>query len=247
MNLPQLDPLTIATFSIAATTLILAFVTVFQDWLKSWVWHPKLKVSAKTAPPDCIALPMIRRTLQSPWPGSTVIQASGPISEEKANCIFFRIFIENTGHEPARNVEVYAKQLLRQQADKSWALAPSFPPMNLKWSWFDLMIHYPIINPRTGRHCDIGHIIEPSSRERFEGEENPDLHLTQDQVCLAFELVLKPNNRSYIVQPGNYRLIIDVGAQNSRPKEVTVQIYVQGRWYNEEPKMLSDGVVIQVL
>jgi hypothetical protein len=118
--------------------------------------------------------------------------------------------------------------------------------MNLKWSWFGPMVHYPIINPGTGRHCDIGHIIEPSSRSRFADEENPNLPLEPDRVRLAFELIFKPNNRSYIVESGNYRLIIDVGAQNARPKEFTVEINLDGHWYSEEARMLSDGVGIQV-
>src|SRR5262245_28875697 len=119
MPLCQLDPLTIATLSIAATTLILAFVTVFQDWLRSWVWHPELKASAKTAPPDCIAIPMIRRRpqLASFTATATTCPVSGPIFEEMVDYFFFRVLIENTGREPARNVEVYAKQLFRQLAD----------------------------------------------------------------------------------------------------------------------------------
>jgi hypothetical protein len=111
------DPLTLATLSIALATLILAIVTVFQDWLKSWVWHPALRASARTAPPDCIVLPMIRLTHQTIFPGSTgstVIDPTSPIIEETANYFFFRVLIENTGSEPARNVEVYAKQLLRR-------------------------------------------------------------------------------------------------------------------------------------
>lgn len=245
----MLVPLTIATLSIAATTLILAFVTVFQDWLRSWVWHPELKASAKTAPPDCIAIPMIRGTLQpAPFTATaTVGQVSGQIIEERVDYFFFRVLIENTGREPARNVEVYAKQLFRQQADGSWAEVTTFPPMNLKWSWFDPMVHYHIINPHTGRHCDIGHIMEPSTRQRFADEQNPNLYLEPEQVCLAFELIFTPNNRTYIVEPGHYRLVIDVVAENARPKQFTGQIYVQGRWYSDETKMLSDGVGIRVL
>lgn len=228
--------LTIATLSIAVTTFILAVVTVFQDWLRSLIWHPNLEISATTGPPDCISVPAIRLTQQP----------NQQTQEERADAIFLRVFIANSGREAARAVEVYAKELVREQAAGSWTLVKTFPPMNLRWTWFPTGTHLPFMNPGTGRHCDIAHIIDPSHRASF-GEENPILHLTPQQVSLAFDVVAPPNNRAHIVQPGKYRLLIEVSAENATPARRLVEVTVRGPWYSQEETMLSDGVGIAVL
>src|SRR5260370_38087798 len=120
----QIDPqsaLTIGTWAIAIATFILAIVTVSQDWLRSWIWHPILNVTARTSPPDCISIPMIRALLG-----------------DSADSIYLRVFVENCGNEAARNVEVYAQELTREQTDGSWAPVKTFPSMNLHWTWHHL-------------------------------------------------------------------------------------------------------------
>jgi hypothetical protein len=117
--------------------------------------------------------------------------------------------------------------------------------MNLRWAWLSDNIYLPYINPRTGRHCNIGHIIDPTKRAAF-GEENPDLNLTQDQVSLAIELIARPNSRAHIVSPGKYRLLIEVAAENAQPVQRNIEVIVRGKWYSQEEKMWSDGVGIAV-
>jgi hypothetical protein len=123
--------------------------------------------------------------------------------------------------------------------------------MNLKWSSihelpFGATPYLPFINPCTGRHCDIGHIIDPGFRRRF-GQENPVLELPLEQVSLAFDLIAPPNSRTHIVPPGKYRLFIEVAAENAQPVERYVEVTVIGPWYSQEEKMLRDGVGIAVL
>lgn len=46
----------VADWLVALGTVVLALVAVFQDSIRSWVYHPKLQVSIKTEPPDCVSV-----------------------------------------------------------------------------------------------------------------------------------------------------------------------------------------------
>jgi len=49
-----------------------------------------------------------------------------------------------------------------------------FLPLNLRWSHFGNLF-FPGIPPGVYKHSDFGHIIEPSLRRQFPGEEHPRL------------------------------------------------------------------------
>lgn len=44
----------IATSVLATGTIILAAVAIFQDTIRGWVYHPTLRATIKTGPPDCV-------------------------------------------------------------------------------------------------------------------------------------------------------------------------------------------------
>jgi hypothetical protein len=85
------------------------------------------------------------------------------------NSVYLQLWIKNLGNATARNVEVYAQELRRQRADRSWEPVRAFPPMNLKWANLGY-IYFPIIVPEMRKHCDIGHIIDPARRQRMPQE-----------------------------------------------------------------------------
>jgi hypothetical protein len=64
-----------------------------------------------------------------------------------------------------------------------------------------------------GKHCDLGHITDPSVRARA-GEENPNLKLLTSQTSLAFDVMVSPNNKGHIIGPGLYQLDILIAAEN---------------------------------
>src|SRR5260370_35725014 len=110
--------------------------------------------------------------------------------------------------------------------------------MNLIWSNFPFGgLFLPRIAAHTGKHCDIGHIIEPAKRSIM-GEENARLGLKPDEASLTFDLIAKLNNQNHIVGPGTYQLDIGVAADNARPLRRRVEIKVTGKWYPEEARML---------
>jgi hypothetical protein len=210
----------------AGGTLVLAAVAVFQETIRSWFYHPRFRVSIKTEPPDCVAVPFIQN-------GTFV-----------ADLIYLRLWVENCGNAPARNVEVYARILKRQRIDGTWEKVNLFPPMNLKWANIG-NIFFPRISPEMGKHCDIGHIVDPSRRHLL-NEDSPKLDLTDLQTSLAFDLMVAPNHKGHIIGPGNYQLQIIVAAENARPTKKTILIILQGTWYANETKMLQDGVGLSI-
>jgi len=212
---------------VAFGTLVLAAVAVFQDTIRGWFYCPRFRVSSKTEPPDCVAVPF---------------KANGAFV---ADSIYLGLLVENVGNVTAREVEVYANSLQRQRADGGWDKVPTFPPMNLKWAHLNTM-YFRSIAPGTGKRCNIGHIVDPSCRERL-NEDVPRLNLTNQQTSLAFEVVAVPYHKGHIVGPGVYRLEILVAAENTRPVCRTVEILVRGEWYADETKMLRDGVGIRLL
>jgi hypothetical protein len=113
--------------------------------------------------------------------------------------------------------------------------------MNLKWANLDGSIYCPLIVPEMGKHCDLGHIVDPA-RRALVSEEAPRLSLTAQQTSLAFDLMVAPNHKGHIVGPGEYRLDVLVAAENVRPIKRTITISVRGRWYSDEARMLRDSV-----
>lgn len=220
-------PATIADWLVAAGTLILALVAIFQDTIRSWFYSPQFRFSVRTGPPDCVAVPF-----------------SAPDGSVVADAIYLRIWVENIGNATARNVEVYATELRRRRADKTWERVGAFPPMNLKWANLGTL-YFPSISAGMGKHCDLAHIADPERRHLLH-EDAPALSLTNAQSSLAFDLIALPNHRGHIVGPGEYQLDILVAAENVPPKKGLVSITVRGPWFGDEATMFRDGVGVAV-
>jgi hypothetical protein len=217
----------VADWLVAAGTLILAAVAIFQETIRGFFYRPAFQVFIKTEPPDCAAVPFTNRD-----------------GEFVADSVYLRLWVENIGKATAKNAEVYAKELSRQRADGSWERVGAFPPMNLRWANIGV-IYFPSIAPEMGKHCDVGHIVDPARRHLLH-EDAPKLDLTSQQTSLAFDLMVAPNNRGHIIGPGEYRLDIHVAAENVRPLKRTIAISLRGTWDADETRMLRDGVGVTV-
>lgn len=219
---------TVADWLVAAGTLVVATVAVFQETIRGWFYRPAFQVSVRTEPPDCVAVSF---TAQD---GTRV-----------ANSVYLRLWVENVGNATAKNAEVYAKELRRQRADGTWELVGAFPPMNLRWANVG-SIYFPSIASEMGKHCDLGHVVDPQQRHLLH-EDNPSLALTNQQASLAFDLMVAPNHRGHIIGPGEYQLDILVAAENAHPIKRTVAISLRGTWDTDEARMLRDGIGIRVM
>jgi hypothetical protein len=218
---------TVADWLVGLGTLVLAAVAVFQETIRGWFYHPSFHVSIKTEPPDCNAVPFTKHD------GTFV-----------ADSIHLRLWVENIGNATAKNAEVYAKELRRQRVDGTWERVGAFPPMNLKWANVGT-IYFPSIAPEMGKHCGVGHIVDPARRNLL-GEDAPRLTLTNQQTSLAFDLMAAPNHRGHIIGPGEYQLEILVAAENVHPIKRTITISLTGTWDADETRMLRDGVGVSI-
>jgi hypothetical protein len=218
-----------ANWLVALGTLVLAAVAVFQRTIVGWFYRPLLTVRIRSTPPDCHAVPWVNRTT-----GAFV-----------ANVIYLRIWVENTGNTPARSVEVYARELRMRRADGQWEVVRDFLPMNLAWSHIG-GLSFPLVVNEMGKHCDLGHIVDPAQRALTD-DENPRLGLSPQECSLAFDLVAHSTHKGHVVGPGEYQLDIIVAAENARPLTRTVEITLRGPWYPDESRMLRDGVGVSIL
>ena len=217
----------VAIWLAALGTLVLAAVAIFQETIRGWFYRPNFRLSIKTAPPDCVAVPLTE-------PDGTFLSDS----------IYLRLWVENVGNVTAKNTEVYAKELRRKGADGKWERVRVFPPMNLKWANSG-GTYFPIIAPEMGKHCDVGHIIDPAHRQQL-NEDAPRLNLSNQLTSLAFDLVVIPNHKGHIIGPGEYQLDIVVAAENARPIKRVIVISLAGTWDPDETRMLHDGVGLSV-
>jgi hypothetical protein len=213
----------VSAWLVALGTIVLAAVGVFQETIRGRFYRPVFRVSMRTAPPDCVAVPF------NQLDGTFV-----------ADSIYLKLWIENTGNATAKNAEVYASELRKQRQDGTWERVDAFPPMNLKWAHIGKM-YFPTIAPEMGKHCDVGHITDPVRRHLLK-EDAPRLGLSNQQTSLAFDVIAPPNNKGHIIGPGEYQLDVLVAAANVRPLRRVIRITLRGTWYTDETKMLRDGV-----
>lgn len=207
-------------------------VAIFQDKIRSWVTRPKLNVSIKLGPPDCHSIPLVRTDLKT---GETLLEAP---------CYYLRLRVDNSGNQKAESVEVFAAELLKCQADGQFKEVESFLPMNLRWAHYREII-FPAIVPGVYKHCDLGHIIDPQLRSGFPPEDKSWENVPPEKTVLSLDTAVKPNTRSYLIPPGKYHLVLLVAAANAKPIKKTLEITLTGDWYEDEKRMLGEGIGIR--
>jgi len=215
---------TVADWVVGVGTLALAALAIWGETIRGLIYRPEFTVSCTGEPPDCISIP--------------IADGAGNVISDS---IYLRILVANVGRAAANTVEVYARRLRVQRANGTWMPVSNFPHMNLKWANTGAV--YNRLVPGMAKHCDVAHITDPPNRPQLR-ENAPQLN--PQQTALVFELMVRPNNRTHIVGPGQYQLDIQVAAKNARPVERTLEISLTGTWYPNEAQMLSSGIGISV-
>lgn len=159
---------------------------------------------------------------------------------------------------------MYAKHLLKEHKDGTLRPVLGFTPMYLRWahSCPGSPEISATINPRMGRHCDIGRILDPVEAEWIgdyipdEAKDAPDpldiVALTKRKVgyketVLHLETEIEPASRGNLVPPGMYQLHLRIGAANAKTIEKRLAVNLTGDWFNEREEMLTKGIVIREL
>ena len=199
---------------------------------------PKLELRTRVAPPDCH-----RTTWRITEPDYDPNTGEHFTRTTEFPCYYFRVSIANTGNTEAREVEVFASSLGRKRADGNFEEVPRFTPMNLVWAHVgrpDLSI----LSPHIPKMCDLAHLFQPEHRRRF-GHDLPGV--ADNQAILALDLQVEPNNKGHLVEPGIYHLALVVAAANTSPQKYTPEINFAGDWFDDETKMLRDGLGIRLV
>lgn len=220
-----------AVWTGSIATLLAIVVALFKEQLVRIWRRPKLEARVRLSAPDCHKTEM---TLINKETGALI---------ERADCYYFRLWVENTGNQRAEKVQVFLSKLFRRHADGSFVEDKSFLPMNLRWSHSQLSplgreIFAEGISPKMGKHCDLGHIIDPSKRVAFGINLS---NIAAGKTILELDLEVAPNTLTHLLSPAVYRLEMKLAAANLEPETKTIEINHTGDWYSEETKMFSDG------
>jgi hypothetical protein len=229
----------IGTIGAVVVALVIA---IFQDKLRRLYSRPILEVRATTKLPDCVKIPYIQNQF-------LLNQQTPEIKKCETTSYYLRVLVENNGNQTARNVEVYAKRLMRhRKSDNHWEEVPEFPPMNLVWSNSppEQNMYLRFLPPGMSKHCDIGHILDPDGRKHFEGDDNPVLDLGAGEVSLTFDLIQKPLHKGHVVKQATYSLEIVVAADNVEAITRKIEIFFDGKWHPDLATMLRDHVGIGI-
>jgi len=222
----------------AFATLCAVIVALFKEKLLRR-WHrAKLSVRILLEPPD---------SFKEIW-RYKVISPDGSTQANQTNRYIFRLWVTNKGSfDRAENVQVFANSLEKLSADsKTYISVTEFLPMNLVWSHTDGRTFLEAISANgMGRHCDLGHILNPVAYQDINEMEKPKV--LSGKAVFMLDVEFKHFNKSYLLEPGTYRLHIIIVGQNASPESKIVEISFTGDWYEDQNKMFCDGVRINIL
>lgn len=216
----------VGTLALASATLVLALVAVFQDRIRSWLSRPSLEMTVRTGPPDCVKIPLTYSMTDR---------------RQQTDCYYFRVLVTNTGNEAAQMVEVFVAGVHKQDDTGSFQPLKSFLPLNLTWANYGQPF-FPRISRGLPKHCDVAHIVHPASRRYLAAEDNRRLGVGPNQTLLSLDLIVKPNTLSHLLSAATYRVDLIVGAPNAASKTRCLEIVHSGQWFDDEDRMLREGV-----
>jgi hypothetical protein len=230
---------TVGQWASAGATLLVVLVALFKDAVSRWWRSPQLELSAILEPPHCQIMP-VRYEVQGVAP--TFVQT---------NCCYLRLWVENKGKMRAEKVQVFAAGLQRRSADGRFKEESNFLPMNLCWSHGQMVegkreieVYAEGISPEMGKHCDIGHVVNPNNRRDWR-EDLPGLAATSTVLALALEVPV--STLSYLLAPGTCRLELRVAAANSPPITKVLELTLTGNWSDDPQIMFRDGISMRIL
>ncbi len=206
-------------------TFLAVIVALFKEEIVKIWRRPSVDATLDLRAPDC---------------HKTVMTIHNPAKNEvlASDCYYFRMWVKNTGNMPITDVQVFASKLYQRNSEGRFTKVDDFTPMNFKWSHTH-EIFAQRISPKMGKHCDMGHIINPQFKPLI-GENLPDN--PPENTVFAMDLEVKPNTLSHLIGPGSYRLLIKIAADNCAPRSKTIEFSFNGQWHQDEEQMFENGV-----
>lgn len=214
----------------AIGTLAVAAIAIFHDLLFTWFRRPKLHVSIRPDPPDCMML-LFGQARQE---GDKLYVTTVPV-------YYLRIRVDNTGKRKAENVQIKLLGITRKHLDGSYVVVDEFPPMNLAWAQKHRVV-LPAIYPHTYEHCDLAHVFRPSDRTNIPFEDREWDGVDPSRTILSVDTAEKSYSLPHLLQAGQYHLRIMLSSDNTAPIQGTIEIALSGQWYDDAGEMRRKGV-----
>ena len=218
-----------------------AATAIYLDRIRKWLGRPKLKVEARTAPPDSDL---------TFFPLELSDTEGKAVGVERAHCHYFRLRVRNEGGQLAEKVEIYVEFLERLQVDSTFKLVDKFPPMNLKWAHTGGTTRD--LARGMEKFCDLGFIVDPRGVKKNDAAFAPERARSNesskpDAAVFTFDLEVKPNHAFHIVIPGTYRAHLAVGAANVEPIRLCLEMTFSGNWFDDTARMYSEGILFKFI
>ena len=202
--------------------ILTVFFFLFER-IRNWIKRPKLEMGVNFTPPEC---------------HKTIVM----IGNEMADAYWFRLFATNVGNTPAKDIEVTIDKVYKKIGDK-WTLYSAFLPSSLVWTH----INQPILNdliPGTTRNIDLGYIMDPEVRYKYQFENNPVLPNSMTEILFNVSISVKPFIGYNIIESGEYKFLLIIGAKNCKPFKDQIILKFTNDWKDDETKMLNETVKI---
>jgi hypothetical protein len=111
--------------------------------------------------------------------------------------------------------------------------------MQFLWAHLGGIVLYPALHPDKPRDIQLLHVRDPKSdslspNDKLEGCQ-------PDRPVIDFNLVSRPNSRNHLVEPGRYRVELQVCARNAKAVTRTLIIHLQD-WYLDASEMVARGI-----
>ena len=222
----------VVTWAAAVAAFLAVLVALFKEEITRLWRRPILDAIIRLEAPDCHKTETIFYK-----------RDTGEVYA-RSDSYYFRIWVTNKGGLRAEKVQVFAAKLLKRHADGIFKEEKQFLPMNLKWSHSQMSTKGPEIfaegiSPEMGKHCDLGHILDPKF---LNDTPQSDPGNNQEKTILELDLEVAPNTKSHLLHPGVYQLVLMIAAANSKPIKKAWEINMTGDWFYDETKMFSDGI-----
>jgi hypothetical protein len=161
---------------------------------------------------------------------------------------WLRLWISNSGHERAKDVQVFASKLFRKGLNDRFVLEPNFLPMNLRWA-NSRNPQIPVIladisGQPVGRHCDLCSISDPKNPYDLKGSVLESFTGT----CVGTLWVeVFPASDSHRLTQGDYFLEVILSAANADSKTIWVRIKITGNWSADPDVMFKEHLCVEIV
>ncbi len=205
---------------IAVVALCVAIVALFKDPIVAYLFGPRLQVVFDQAN----GADFHRIT--------GYVRASGVLVGH-IPMFYARVRVVNAGRSTAQMVELSVTELHRRDLSGTYVRDDTFLPLNLKWSHTGTT-HRDRIPPTAMKYCDLLHIQQPAVPH------------SKPTMGAELDLEVQPSSGTGWLEPGLYKLIVQVAATNAGAKDVEMHLCVPPTWADDVAGMFHNGFYLTV-